>query len=204
MLLEGNLVKTHRGSALLSGLGVLLGLSLPLGCIGVSQDQAGAAQSSSPNLVATATISTSERATPTAEPTPTAEVSPSQRLRNTDILGGEITHVLYSRMSKILTVDFDIQDALTENGVRDSAKFGTLEIVRAAMESGIPFEELDIGGYFEMVDSKGRTSRQQVLKMFFSRQSLAEVEDFGPHMRKYVYSWADIHAYLHPAFRDRK
>jgi hypothetical protein len=136
-------------------------------------------------------------------PTPDVPQSPAQKLKQVTFVGGTITNVIYNSGNKILIVDFDIWDDFSEDGVRDSARFGTLGVAKAAMESGIAFDELKIGGYFDMVDTKGRTSHAQVLKMFFSRQSLSEVEDFGPHMRKYVYTWADKLAYLHPAFRDK-
>jgi hypothetical protein len=147
---------------------------------------------------------------PTATKPPTATQSPETILRNLlqDALGSgnrdipriKEVSVGYLGDPGILFVNFAINDNLSESWIKRGARIDTMDIVEAIASEGFEYTEIWIEGTFSMVDVYGNTEEDEVIKVFYDRDTV-ELINWDNFISDNIYIVADD-VWIHPAFQE--
>ena len=101
---------------------------------------------------------------------------------------------------KIIQVEFDIDDNLTDGFVKRGAMMDIESILKAVDESGIYCGEVTVRGSFPLTDKYGSAKKEVVVKATYSGTTIDQVNWSG-FLTDNVYKIADD-LWIHPAFRD--
>lgn len=163
-------------------------------------------QTASPTSAPSPKAESSETPTPsTPAPTPDPIAEFEDDLRDTlgDVNRDDVERLSvfeYNKRTKILTVQFAINDNFSEGMIKDGAKMDVTDILEAVQKSDLKVKAVSIDATFSMVDDLGNASEDTVVRATYPA-SLVDRVNFENFYFEDVYDITDD-IFVHPALRD--
>ncbi|UAL29528.1 hypothetical protein K8W59_17525 [Nocardioides rotundus] len=106
----------------------------------------------------------------------------------------------YDKRTKVLSVQFAINDNLSEGMIKDGAKMAVTDILEAVQESDLKIKDVNIDATFSMVDDLGNASEDTVVRATYP-SNLVDRINFENFDFEDVYDITD-NIFVHPALQD--
>ena len=101
--------------------------------------------------------------------------------------------------AKEIRVEFAVDDNLTGNMIKSSARRDVVKVLKTIHESGIPYKSIDVYGTFSMADQFGNSTEERVISATYSKATVSRI-NWANFLPDNIYQIADT-AVISPAFR---
>lgn len=116
---------------------------------------------------------------PTAPPTATQAPIDALRAALEDRLSGDGRIRRAETMAGLdtLYVDWNINEALSDEGLRRNAKVDAVSLLRVVAENsdGLAYKDVALSGYFPLVDNLGNTQETMVVQVWYDRATIEQI-----------------------------
>ncbi len=165
-----------------------------------------------PRPTRTPTFTPTVRPTSTPRPTPTPSPTPDPSRILKSVVGAVIERnnrgvtpaftidVFRGVDSAIITIQWAINDNLTERMTKSGAKIDATDIVKAIANSDVDYELLNLEGTFSLIDTYGNTSEEVVVWLTFTPATVNRI-NWENFLWSNIYDVADS-SNIRPVFQD--
>ena len=144
---------------------------------------------------------------PTEVPLPTRTLSPDASLQAIvenalSSSNRDVERITEAKTTlDVINIEWSINDNLSENLIRASAKLDTVEILEAIHTSGLEYSMINLTGYFPLIDTFGNSEETPVVWLTYTKETVDKI-NWSNFLHDNAYVVADS-VNIHPVFEDQ-